>query len=136
MPVTISQVKRQSRLLFRWCLVNGELDERRAHEVVSHVLQSKRRGYIAVLGEFRRLMKLDYSRHAAKVESAMPLRPDLQTRLQTSLRSVYGERIRTQFLENADLIGGMRIRVANDIYDGTVTSRLTALAASFGIRND
>jgi F-type H+-transporting ATPase subunit delta len=99
-------------------------------------LESSRRGSLAVLGEFTRLMKLEYARHTAKVESAIPLRPDLQGRLQKSLESAYGEGMSTEFLENADLIGGMRIRVANDVYDGSVRSRLTALAAGFGIRNE
>jgi F-type H+-transporting ATPase subunit delta len=136
MPKTIVQVKRQSKLLFRWCLVDGRLDEHRAREVVKYVLESRRRGYLAVLGEFTRLLKLEDARHTAKVESAVPLTADLQARLQTSLESAYGEGMNTEFLENTDLIGGMRIRVANDVYDGSVRFRLTALAASFGIRNE
>ena len=135
MPTTISQVKRQSKLLFRWCLVDGRLDEHRAREVVRYVLEFRRRGYLAVLGEFTRLMKLEHARHTAKVESATPLRPDLRSRLEVNLESAYGEGLSTEFLENTDLIGGMCIRVANDVYDGSVRSRLTALAASFGIRN-
>lgn len=131
-----TQVRRQSKLLFRWCLVDGKLDEHRAREVVRHVLESRRRGYLAVVGEFTRLMKLEHARHTAKVESATPLRPDLQARLRGSLESAYGEGMSTEFLENTDLIGGMRIRVANDVYDGSVRFRLTALAASFGIRNE
>jgi F-type H+-transporting ATPase subunit delta len=115
--------------------VDGKLDENRARQVVKHVLESKRRGYLAVLGNFRCLMKLEHARHTARVESATPLRPDLQARLQKSLESSYGEGLSTEFLENTDLIGGMRIRVANDVYDGSVRFRLKALAASFGIRN-
>jgi F-type H+-transporting ATPase subunit delta len=89
-----------------------------------------------VLGEFSRLLKLEYVRHTARVESAAPLQPELQARLQKSLESAYGERMNTEFLENTDLIGGMSIRVANDVYDGSVKFRLTALAVSFGIRNE
>jgi F-type H+-transporting ATPase subunit delta len=135
MPRTISQVKRESKLLFRWCLVDGKVDEHRARQVVRRVSESRRRGYLAVLGEFTRLMKFEYARHIAKVESAVALQPDLRARLENSLESAYGERMKTEFVENTDLIGGMRIRVANDVYDGSVRSRLKALAASFGIRN-
>jgi F-type H+-transporting ATPase subunit delta len=103
---------------------------------VKQLLESRARGYLAVLGEFRRLMELEHARHTAKVESAMPLQPDLQAHLQKSLESLYGEGMVTEFLENTDLIGGMRIRVANDVYDGSVRFRLTTLAASFGIRNE
>jgi F-type H+-transporting ATPase subunit delta len=116
--------------------LDGRLDEHRAREVVRYVLESKHRGYLAVLGEFTRLMKLEHASHTAKVESAIPLRPDLQGRLQESLESAYGDGMSTEFLENPDLIGGMRIRVANDVYDGSVRFRLTELAASFGIRNE
>jgi F-type H+-transporting ATPase subunit delta len=99
------------------------------------MLQSKRRGYLAVLGEFRRLVKLESARHTARVESAVPLQADLRSRLRKNLETVYGEGMSTEFAENPGLIGGIRIRVANDVYDGTVKARLTALAKSFGIVN-
>ena len=135
MPKTISQVKRQSKLFFRWCLVAGKLDEHRAREVVRLLLESRRRGYMAVLAEFKRLIKIDQATHTATVESAVPLRSELQTRLQESLATAYGEGITTEFSEDSSLIGGIRIRIANDVYDGSVKSRLAALANTFGIRN-
>jgi F-type H+-transporting ATPase subunit delta len=133
---TTSQVKRGARALFRWCLADGQLDAHRVREVVKHVLQSKRRGYLAVLGEFKRLLKLESARHTARVESAVPLQADLQGRLRKNLETVYGGELNTEFAENPDLIGGIRIRVANDVYDGSVRSRLATLARGFGIVND
>jgi F0F1-type ATP synthase delta subunit len=41
-----------------------------------------------------------------------------------------------EFAEDPDLIGGIRVRVANDVYDGSVKARLAALARSFGIVNE
>ena len=73
MSATTLQIRREAKLLFRWCFADGILDERRGREVVSHVVQSKRRGYLAVLGEFRRLVKLDTEKHTATVQSAVPL---------------------------------------------------------------
>lgn len=134
MARTISQVRRQSKLLFRWCMVDGKLDEHRARQVVEYILQSRRRGYLAVLGEFRRLMKIEQTTHTAKVESAVMLQPELQSRLQETIATAYGGGMSTQFVENASLIGGVRIRIANDIYDGSIKSKLVTLASSFGIR--
>jgi F-type H+-transporting ATPase subunit delta len=133
MAITTSQARRRARVLFRWCLADGKLDAPRVREVVKYVLQSKRRGYLAVLGEFKRLLKLESARHTARVESSVPLLADLQGRLRQNLEAVYGEGMSTEFAENPDLIGGIRIRVANDVYDGSVKSRLAALARSFGI---
>jgi F-type H+-transporting ATPase subunit delta len=136
MPATMTQVKRTAKDLFRWCWVDKKLDESRGRAVVKYVLRSKRRGYLAVLGEFNRLVKLERASHTATVESAVPLQTELRGRLQKNLETVYGAGLSTEFAENPDLIGGIRIRVASDVYDGSVKSRLEGLARSFGIVND
>jgi F-type H+-transporting ATPase subunit delta len=135
MPTTTHHAKRGAKLLFRWCLLDGKLDEKRARLVVKYVLQSRRRGYLTVLGELKRLMKLERSRHTARVESAVPLQPELQARLRKKLETVYGEAISTEFAQNPDLIGGVRIQIASDVYDSSVKAKLAALATSFGIVN-
>ena len=73
---TTKQTIREARQVFRLCLVDGELDEGRVRQVVQVVLQSGRRGYLALLSHFVRLVKLEYDRHTAKVESALPLPDD------------------------------------------------------------
>ncbi len=135
MPATASQVRRVAKRLFRWCVVNDRLEESRARAVIQRVLSSKRRGYVTVLSEFKRLLSIESAKRTAKIDSAVPLQVDLQTRISDGLERVYGQGIRTQFVQNPDLIGGIRIRVSSDVYDGTVRSRLAALAASFGIRS-
>jgi len=135
MATTITQTKRGAKLLFRWCLADGKLDEPRVREVVKHVLQSRRRGFLAVLAEFKRLVKLERAGRTARVESAVPLPPELQTRVRNGLATAYGEGLTTEFIQNAELIGGMRIRIGSDVYDGSVKARLAALARSFGIKD-
>jgi len=125
------QIKRAARQLFRLCLVNGFLDELRVRQVVRAVLQSKRRGCHALLSNFLHLVKLDRSQHTAEVESATSLPADLQTSVLTGLNRVYGPGISTSFSLNPELIGGMRISVASDVYDGSVRAGLAALERSF-----
>lgn len=133
MATTVSQVRRGAKTLYQACFVQGKLDDGRAREVVTLVLHSKRRGYLAVLSELKRLIRLERARHTAKIESAVPLQADLQARLLKSLQIAYGAELNTEFAQNPELIGGMRVRVANDVYDGSVRSRLAALAKSFGV---
>ena len=130
---TAKQTKRQAKQLFRLCLVNGRVDEGRIRQVVQSVLQSKRRGYLALLGYFQRLLELDYAQHTAEIESAVPLPTDLRAQVQAELDGVYGPGIRALFVHNPALIGGMRIQVGSDVYDGSVRSGLCALERSFGI---
>jgi F-type H+-transporting ATPase subunit delta len=131
--ISPKQAKRDAKHLFRLCLVNGILDEDLVRKVVQGVLQSRPRGYLRVMGYFHRLLKLEYARHTAEVESALPLPADLQVRVQTELKGIYGPGITALFASNPDLIGGMRIRIGSDVYDGSVQSGLAALEKSFGI---
>jgi len=104
--------------------------------VVEKVVRSKRRGYFGVLKEFHRLLQLEYERHTAEIESAIPLPSDLQAHVQARIEEVYGHGIAAQFVHEPALIGGMRIKVGSDVYDGSVRSELKALKGSLGIVNE
>jgi F-type H+-transporting ATPase subunit delta len=125
------QARREAKQLFRLCLVNGLLQEKRARQVVQQIVAAKPRGYLGTLSYFRRLVELDCARHTAKVESALTLPAELQASVQTGLTRAYGPGLTTSFNENPALIGGMRIRVDSDVYDGSVQARLAALEGSF-----
>jgi len=128
---TTRQTKREAKRLFRLCLVNGLLDESRVRQVVQRIIDGKRRGGLALLSHFQRLVKLDSARHRAEVESAMPLPEDLRASVQTGLARTYGPGISASFAHNPELIGGMRIKVGSDVYDGSVRARLAALEKNF-----
>jgi F-type H+-transporting ATPase subunit delta len=119
---------RTARQLFRLCLVDGRLDEARVRQVARRIAESKRRGTLAVLSALQRLVRLERDRHTASVESAKPLTEDVRRNVQESLKRRYGS-LETAFAENPDLIGGMRIKIGSDVYDGSVRARLKALEA-------
>src|SRR6266478_9510071 len=125
------QAKRGARELFRSCLTDGLLDDGRVRYAVQRVLQTKPRGYLPILSHFERLIRLDIARRSARVETAAPLSPDLQARVQSNLAQAYGPGLNISFLQNPSLIGGMRIKVGSDVYDGSVQARLAALQESF-----
>jgi F-type H+-transporting ATPase subunit delta len=125
------QARREAKELFRVCLVNGLLDETRVRQAVAQLIETKPRGYLGTLSAFRRLVTLNSEEHTARIESAAPLSPELQAKLKNSLIQVYGPGLNTSFLDNPALIGGVRIHVGSDVYDGTVKGRLAALEQSF-----
>ena len=128
---TIRQIKRDAKHLFRLCLVDGSLDQGHVRQVVRSVLGSKRRGYLALATQFERLVRIERMRHTARVESATPLSPDLQANVVASLVKLNGPGISTSFAVSPALIGGMRIKVGSDVYDGSVQGGLAALENSF-----
>ena len=125
------QSRREAKELFRCCLVNGLLDEGRVRQAVQRVLQVKPRGYLAILSHFERLLKLDFDRRSARIESAVPLSQELSAKTKAALEKSYGPGLNISFGVNPALIGGVRIKVGSDVYDGSVQARLAALQESF-----
>jgi len=124
------EARRTSRQLFRVCMVDGKLDESRVRTVVSGIASSKPRGYIGMLDAFSRLIANEVDRQRAQVESASALAPATQTELQASLSKKYGRQLTLDFSVNPELLGGIRVKVGSDVWDGSVKARLEGLAAS------
>ncbi len=125
----IRRARTAARQLFRDCLVRTLLDEDRAHRVVVQLIEAKRRDAAAILSQFHRLVRLDHERRCLFVESATPLPLDLRTRIESVLARACGAGLHSSFVQNPSLIGGIRVRVGSDVYDGTVRGRLAALEA-------
>ncbi len=125
------QTRRDAKRLFRLCFVNGHLDEARTRQIVQRVIEAHRRNSSVLLSHLRYLVKLETARNTAQIESAAPLPADLRSSIQDDLVRTYGPGIKTAFLENPVLIGGMRIRVGSDVYDGSVLAGLKALEKRF-----
>jgi F-type H+-transporting ATPase subunit delta len=124
------EARRSSRQLFKACLVNGKLDDARVRDVVAKVSQAKPRSYMGILNSFSSLVRAELERQSAIVESATPLTADLQSSLKTSLSQKYGRELTLQFQTRPELLGGIRVKVGSDVWDGSVKARLEALQAS------
>ena len=125
------QLRREAKQLFHLCLVEGLLDEDRVRQAVKKVLKAKRRGAFTLLSYFRRLVRLERSRHTAEVASASPFPAELQASVLANLERLYGPGLNTSFVLNPGLIGGARIQAGSDVYDGSVRSGLAAVQRSF-----
>jgi F-type H+-transporting ATPase subunit delta len=125
------QARREAKELFRDCFVNGVLDENRVRQFVSKVAELKPRGYGMILSHFYRLVKLELERRTARVESAVALSVEQKSDVTSRLNRIYGQGLNISFGENAALLGGLRVKVGSDVYDGSVQARLENLAESF-----
>ncbi len=107
------------------------LDENRVRQAVTLVLAQKPRRYLEILSRLLRLVKLDLERRTARVESTTILPGDLQTDVASRIKKIYGDSVDIAFGQNPALIGGLRVKVGSDVYDGSVRAKLESLAASF-----
>lgn len=100
-------------------------------EVVHLILEKRPRGWLAALTHFERLVRLEVERRQVRIEGATSLDAGLQDRLKAGLENLYGDGLSYEFVQNADLLGGLKIRVGSDVFDGSVQARLAALEQSF-----
>lgn len=64
----------------------------------------------------------------AKVTTAKPLSPSERKKIEEGIKEKYkGEVIVSEFFENRELLGGMRVEVGSEVLDTTYKSRLRKL---------
>ncbi|MEQ1749905.1 MAG: F0F1 ATP synthase subunit delta [Prosthecobacter sp.] len=124
------EARRTSRQLFRICIADGKLDESRVRTVVNGVASSKPNGYLGILDSLSRLVANEINGQRALVESATQLTPAIAVELQASLSKKYGRALNLEFNVNPELLGGIRVKVGSDVWDGSVKARLEALKNS------
>ena len=125
------QARRDAKQLFTSCRSNGLLDESKVRQAMQQVIAQKPRGYVAILSRFQRLVTLDIERRTARVESAVPLSAEQEAAVRNNLTQRYGPGLSIAYGLNPALLGGLRIKVGSDVYDGSVHARLAALQESF-----
>ena len=125
------QAQRDARQLFRSSIVNGVLDEGRVSQVVKLLAEKKPRGYVEILSRLHRLVQLDVAKRTAKVENAVETSPEQRASIKANLEKQYGTNLDISYAINPKLLGGLRIQVGSDLYDGSVKTRLEKLAQSF-----
>ena len=121
------EARNLSRQLFQLSLTDGRIDRAKVNSLVQSVLTEKPRHYLGGLEAYQRLLRLEMERRHAVIESAAPLGEGTANAIVSSLKQKYGEDLTTEFAVNPELIGGMRIKIGSDVWDGSVRQRLARL---------
>jgi F-type H+-transporting ATPase subunit delta len=119
-----------AKRLLAGCCPGGQLDEARVRAAVEWVGRERPRHFLQILSHFRRLVGLHLADGTAVVETAVPLGAR-EAAVTAALRENFGRQLRVRTEVTPGLLGGMRVRVGCDVWDGTVRGRLDTLARSF-----
>lgn len=120
-----------ARRIFRLCQVDGRLDESRLGTAVRRLAASKPRGYRSMLFALQRLVRLELERRHAVIESSAELDEATRRRVESELSARHGSDLDFEYRVTPEVLGGLKIRVGNDVWDGTVRGRLDRLAEAF-----
>lgn len=126
------QSRRDAKKLFRACTRDGAPDPAQVREAAKALVTKKPRGYVAVLEHFRRLIKFELDRRTARIESSTALAPEMRAQIEQALTARFGSGLEFHFAENPALIGGLRVQVGSDVFDGSVKARLEGIETALG----
>ena len=121
------ETRQLSKQLLRASFTDGQLDAGRISSLVKSLIEKKPRHYIQVLEAYQRLLRLEVEKRTATIETATELSPDAGQEMVNNLKRRYGNDLTARFVVNAELLGGMRIRVGSDVWDSSVRNRLQRL---------
>ncbi|SRR6266516_4012614 len=121
------EIRQLSRQMLRASFTDGQLDRGKIVSLVQSLAAKRPRHIIPILQNYKRLLRLEIDKRHAKIESASELNPQTSSKLVASLKQKYGSDLTTGFVVNLKLLGGMRIRVGSDVWDGSVRNRLERL---------
>lgn len=121
------EIRRLSREMVRASFTDGQLDPGKITSLVDSLVARKPRNYIEVLKNYRRLLRFELEKRQATIETASEVDSAARSELIANLKKKYGGDLTTEFVINPQVLGGMRIRVGSDVWDGTVRGRLERL---------
>ena len=121
------EIRQLSRKMLQASFTDGQLDPGRIASLVESLVTQKPRNYIDVLKNYKRLLRLELEKRSATIETASEMDPAIRSEIEANLRSKYGNDLATEFHVDPQLLGGMRIRVGSDVWDGSVRDRLERL---------
>ena len=121
------EIRQLSRKMLQASFTDGQLDSGRIASLVDSLVTQKPRNYVDVLKNYKRLLRLELEKRSATIETASEMNPAIRSEIEANLKSKYGNDLATEFHVDPQLLGGMRIRVGSDVWDGSVRNRLERL---------
>lgn len=110
-------------------------------DVLGSDFSNEERNFMALIAENDRFFAVDEMRKQfeerkdryqgvaeAIIETAMPIEESMLARLVKSLESHFGCQVRTKVVELPELIGGVRIKVGDEVIDASVRGDLNRMA--------
>lgn len=120
------EAQRTARKLFDASLVDGCVDQDKSLKIANVLLETKPRHAFQILKEFTRLSRLALAQHEATIESATPLEGAAEAAIIKALQA-QDSNVTISTTVNPSLLGGTRIRLGSNVWDGSIVAKLEKL---------
>jgi F-type H+-transporting ATPase subunit delta len=111
--------------------LSGEPENRELASLIGVLAENRRFGVLAEVGAiFESLKREDEGIEEAVIASAFPLDAPALAALQKTLETQFGSRLQGRVEIDPSLIGGVRVKVGDRVFDASVRGKLDAMAAA------
>ncbi|MEY4992986.1 MAG: hypothetical protein RIS82_108 [Actinomycetota bacterium] len=116
----------EAKLALVETLTKGKANEEAIVLIRRAVIGARRRRVSVVLEQFGKQVSAVASRLVATVTVAAPITAQQLERLEGALAQSYGQSLKLNVEVDPSILGGVKVQVAGEILDGSLSSRLTA----------
>lgn len=121
------QSKSLAKEVVRSAKKNGELDESVIKRFTSILIKSEKPFAREVLTEIKNILAAEERNTTLIIESAYLLSQESQEKLRNYFEEQAGKKLNLKFIENKAIVGGVRIRLGDFIWEHSVMSNLENL---------
>jgi F-type H+-transporting ATPase subunit delta len=123
-------VQQFARNLYALSLENGTLSPERVAGALGYIEKHRPQQSIAILKAYHRLVAAEVARGQAIVEHAGPLSDATLQAIGQAMTARYKRKVTPIAQRNDKLLAGVRVRVADDLYEQSIASQLATLASA------
>src|SRR5215470_3383824 len=123
------KLRRADHSLFKgalsFCLVQEKMGENRTTEKMVEALMTRSTSRcLKILRKLTKYVRLDLAGSQAKIQSAVHLSPKEKSLVKKRIFLLRKRDLEVQFEVNPEVLGGLRIQIGSEIWDGTILSHL------------
>lgn len=128
--MTDHKQKAFAKKLAQLCLHNGQAAKNRVDDVIASLEPFPPTRRRALLKLFLKALERELAQYQAVVEHAGELDEAAQLAILDQLKKEYGHTLTLSLQAKPELIAGVRVRVADDVFDASVRTRLNHLSVA------
>lgn len=117
------EARQEARRIYRAASKEGALDTEKILAAIRYLLTQRPHGYLAIVHRLKTLVQFEVNRRTYSVQSAIAL-PDDGASVFRQLEQRFGPPLAKNYRVNSQLIGGLRIQVGSDVWDGSIRQKL------------
>jgi F-type H+-transporting ATPase subunit delta len=130
MSVKLKKAHQQAKRFFQLSLVDGLVSTDRVEGVLQYIEKHQPANAVLVLKHYHRLIAAELSKSLAVVEHGGSLDARILNNIAATFTERYKRSINAVSVPKPSLIAGLRVKIGDDVFESSISSRLEALSES------